>query len=544
MGFGPITRPPQQGGGGAGGPTGDNPDGSKLVATGSQTGRIFFGAFADAPAGSYVLDPNDASALPLDVPGGVLSYALGFKKSDLAFNVRDYGAKGDGVTNDSPAFQAAINAAGAVKGAVLIPVGATYLLNTAVTLVSDITILSLGRYLTSVKAGPGVANAVFLGTSGAAVKNVTLQGFGLDGNFGTAAASLKGVQVTNGSRITCRDLYIHDLGDAGIVYQGLTGISGTPYSRVLDCRIDNTGLNDGQTGFGVTIKDNSPWCIVDRCEMDGIKGGMGVGLNGSAGTGFPTHSTITNNKIRMAPSTTGFEAIGLTAGCDYATIDHNDVFDSQDNGISVSCAHSTCNNNTVDGAWNSGIWSAGNDNVIVGNNIRNVGKQKDGPQYPGINLSGCTNNVVGLNRITDDQTVKTTTFGIKESITAGGHQYFGNRITGTSVSAYSLLSDTSSFLFPNGIGTLVYAATITPDASSSAYKRLVVTDGNAFTITNPSNAFPGAVLTVDITNSSSGAMGTVTWGVKFRFSTPFTAPAAGGRTVYEFVYDGTTWMQK
>src|SRR5690348_18185961 len=53
-------------------------------------------------------------------------------KSGQVFNIKEYGAKGDGVTNDSPAFQAAYNAAIAAGGGMVFipPSSNCYLLST------------------------------------------------------------------------------------------------------------------------------------------------------------------------------------------------------------------------------------------------------------------------------------------------------------------------------------------------------------------------------------------------------------------------------
>jgi Pectate lyase superfamily protein len=62
-------------------------------------------------------------------------------KGGQVFNIKAYGAKGDGVTNDSPAFQAAYNAAVAAGGGIVYvpPTGSSgcYLLNTAINMTGD-----------------------------------------------------------------------------------------------------------------------------------------------------------------------------------------------------------------------------------------------------------------------------------------------------------------------------------------------------------------------------------------------------------------------
>ncbi len=78
------------------------------------------------------------------------------------FNVRTFGAKGDGTTNDSPAFQAAYNAAVAAGGGTVYvpPIGNSncYLLNTAINMTND------GRQVTiEGSSGVGVAQS---GSSG------------------------------------------------------------------------------------------------------------------------------------------------------------------------------------------------------------------------------------------------------------------------------------------------------------------------------------------------------------------------------------------
>src|SRR5262245_41249946 len=107
------------------------------------------------------------------------------------YNVRDFGAKGDGATLDTAAVQAAIDACAADRGGtVLIPAG-DFVIGT-VELTSNVTLqlAAHGRLLASggaeqYKAGngipPGNGNSVLI--SAANAENVTIEGPGtIDGN--------------------------------------------------------------------------------------------------------------------------------------------------------------------------------------------------------------------------------------------------------------------------------------------------------------------------------------------------------------------------
>lgn len=66
--------------------------------------------------------------LPIDLPGAV-------------YNVRDYGAAGDGWTNDSPAIQAAINAAAKAGGGVVYLPAARYAIHSTLRVTSSNTVI-------------------------------------------------------------------------------------------------------------------------------------------------------------------------------------------------------------------------------------------------------------------------------------------------------------------------------------------------------------------------------------------------------------------
>lgn len=90
-----------------------------------------------------------------------------------------------------------------------------------------------------------------------------------------------------------------------------------------------------------------------------------------------------------------------------------------------------------------------------------------------------------------------------------------------------------------------YGTTVAIDCSLTNQFNIGVTNGTAFTISNPVNSFGGNAQRISILvgNFSGVSMGAITWGTAYKLST-WTNPAAGFNRVIEFAWDGTSlWRQ-
>jgi hypothetical protein len=87
-----------------------------------------------------------------------------------------------------------------------------------------------------------------------------------------------------------------------------------------------------------------------------------------------------------------------------------------------------------------------------------------------------------------------------------------------------------------------YGTTIAINASASNNFVIIVTNSTGFTIANPTNS-SSQYISIKITNTSGGAMGTVTWGSNYRLSA-WTNPANTYSRTIDFVYNGAVWVEK
>ena len=352
------------------------------------------------------------------------------------------GAKTDG-SDAAPAINAAI--ASPAKR-IYFPEG-TYTVASPINLnaASGKTLAGAGMRNTTIKPSSTVSTAVLLGTS-SGTTNLTVQDLGIDGAWTAGFPAIKGVQISNGSRITFDNVRVANVAQSGILLQGFGTNGGVSNAVIRGCEITNTGLEDSTTGFGILIQGLSPFASITGNVLTGIKGGMGVGMNGTAGTGWPTNGTIANNRITMAQSATGFEAIGITAGCENTIISGNVVKDSFDNGISVSASYCTVVGNNVDGTWNHGIVASGSGTQVVGNFVRNVARQNTvlgvTAAYGGICLDAASNCIVQGNRIEDNRGTPVMEHGVKLNASAGYNKIGPNSISGWLTSPYFGLSST------------------------------------------------------------------------------------------------------
>lgn len=356
------------------------------------------------------------------------------------------GAKTDG-TDAAPAINAAIASPAKV---VYFPQG-TYTVASSINMnaASGKTLVGSGMTSTTIKPTTGVSTAVFLGTSNG-TRNLTVQDLGIDGAWATGTPALKGVQITNGDRITFDRVRVANFAQSGILMQGFGTNIGVSNAVIRGCEIANTGLEDSTIGFGILIQGLSPFASITDNTLTGIKGGMGIGMNGNSGTGWPTNGAIANNRITMAQSSTAFEAIGITAGCENTIISGNIIKDSFDNGISVSASHCTVIGNNIDGAWNHGIAAYGSGTQVVGNFIRNVARQNTALganlAYGGICLDTASHCIVQGNRIEDNRSTPVMAHGVKLNSSAGHNKIGPNSITGWLTAPYFGLTPTDMVL--------------------------------------------------------------------------------------------------
>lgn len=108
------------------------------------------------------------------------------------YNVYDFGAKGDGVTDDITAITAAINAAGATSGKVWFPYG-TYLISTPITLLSaynSVELMGDGKgSIIQAKAGFTGNALLYWAGGGAGINRLTVRDLRFYGGSGTTSAN-------------------------------------------------------------------------------------------------------------------------------------------------------------------------------------------------------------------------------------------------------------------------------------------------------------------------------------------------------------------
>lgn len=254
--------------------------------TGAYTGKF----------GSASLETG-AQTFPVKFPTKTIDLAW-IKKSEVTY-VTDYGAKGDGVTDDSQAF---INAV-ANRGLIIVPPG-KYRITKPITLQSNTILTGCGG---SVLLIDGAVPAINIWSAGLIYHDVTnIRITNLELTLYPNARSGSGISIVQNyqenvtmqsaiANIYLDHLYIHDINDRGI--------------------------NTFGGGIGSKRKHGYPEIYIDRCILERCKGSI---INSSVIV------KITNCIIRYNKSGGG-EAVSIDNGCIYSVIS-NCTFDQNDGG--------------------------------------------------------------------------------------------------------------------------------------------------------------------------------------------------------------------
>jgi parallel beta-helix repeat protein len=283
-------------------------------------------------------------------------------------SLQDFGAVGDGVTDDTAAIQAAINAC--ANSSLYVVGGGTYL-HTGLNLIAPISIIGDGR--TTLKT-TGTRCFELTGSTidGLILDNLLLENAGTAGGGSDLAAGIFGTSCTiTNSRITNNDLNGFGVGislsgganpitynDAyGGTYttQGKDGRNIVAFNRIYDT-LAPTRIGTGG-GSSIFTQDSGYWEIIgNRCE------------NMQGGILSPTYGVVSNNVIINI-----FDDNGIySSGSVNVAITGNYIEKTFGDGVALNDTQfCTISGNVISAPGNSGIrLQEGNDIQITGNLIR------------------------------------------------------------------------------------------------------------------------------------------------------------------------------
>jgi len=279
--------------------------------------------------------------IPFDLDtGGNSIYNL--KSAMGVVNVKGFGAKGDGVTDDHDAIESAINAVAAAGGGIVYFPKGNYLTSSQITLKSGMSLL-----------GSGKSSKIFTISNGVKI--------------------LYGYNITN---VTIENLWIENnqSDDASCIY--IDGGS-TEHIKILNNWLSKPGLNGG----GVRINDGNDILI----EGNIVWGGVGSNVSSAIMTYLhPTNVIIRGN---ICDGNSNQQSQGIFVPCPYDAIIEGNIcrnfarhgIETYNNEVYGRCVinGNICYNNFWTGIYAQGTSSQ----TIVSNNIcyNNGGASGVGP---------------------------------------------------------------------------------------------------------------------------------------------------------------------
>ena len=383
--------------------------------------------FSEAPPSLSTIEVLGWSvSIGAETTSDLVSYTLGATGSVLttvqaklreSVSVKDFGAVGDGVTDDTAAIQAAIVASENVnfpKGNYLISVSLLLTANTRITADGAILIASAGF-----SAGSYTFKSMITDGEDVAVENVSIDGLVFNGS---SVASIVGVHTLNSANQSFTNLEMYNLnaplllrGDNLVptnllvqhceIYDCVTGISVSGLHRdqilVKDNfvhRIDGSGIAL-QDSVGAEVSGNS--CV--RC---GEVNGNGIFIKGCSDIEVINNFCSQNSILAFSGSGIGINMSGAFTN-QGIVITGNVVERSGDDGIDCYTELLAVNkniiisNNILRSNTNSGInattatGGVQNDFIISNNQIYDNG-------FHGIGLTNCDGFVITDNMLTDN----------------------------------------------------------------------------------------------------------------------------------------------
>lgn len=210
----------------------------------------------------------------------------------VIYNVLDYGATGNGVTDDTTAIQAALTAASAAGGKVVVPAG-TYKVTTTLTLTGNgVTFEGAGRGNTTLVWAGGATAMLTLGAPTVPIYRWQVRGLAL--NDPTSAATY-GAYLDFAREGVMEDVWLHQGFTNTALYLAGTSTDGNWTNRFTRVTVDScagVGTYCGpQTNAVMFVGCNWTSCAGDHVQFGQAQGVKFIGCQfEQAGSGYEIHA--------------------------------------------------------------------------------------------------------------------------------------------------------------------------------------------------------------------------------------------------------------
>ncbi|WP_137771824.1 MULTISPECIES: NosD domain-containing protein [unclassified Microbacterium] len=473
------------------------------------------------------VENDDAIAAYVSTEGSSETQTALDHRFGAVFNVRRYGAVGDGTANDTAAIQAAIDAAAAVRGKVVFAFGGVYSI-TKVLLKTGVTLDVSGATLKA-RSAAGVTALVespaWLGTGH--IEDASIVG----GSFDVNGLIYGAVVLRDADRIRVEGITAFgfpttsatairldwDTNDCRVLNNTITHTLDDPYGTVtsavgISC-VSNT-VDDQSGGQNNTLTFVNPTNLSRGHRISGnrVKGGThGVALVGAA------QCVVTDNVLENF----GHRGILLSPRACDNTISNNNIRDFNSTGIHMA-------------------WGCLR-NSITGNTLRTARSGAEGDGIKG--YFGCSHNTIADNNISG-VTGSATGAAIRFAVGSTGNNISGNTIT-ECLNGIRIQSKLPTPYYqpttpPAVVGTIIAGNTITVSGTGAAGIRLVEVNGIAIQrVSLIGNTVLGGTVGLEIVEATAFAINSLTAiGNSFAPATKVTLPRGAAHFLSMFGNEG------
>jgi hypothetical protein len=342
--------------------------------------RSFFAPFLLAlmtctPAAAQVGALSVQSAAII-ASGGTVGRTVADRAGD-ALDIKDFGAKCDGSTDDTAAFATAF--ALSAPTTIHLPTGTCRISGAPLVATSAVSVVGNGRGVSIIQLAPGATpSGAVLSWSGQS--NVMLRDFTLDLGGASASALIHAVSLTGGSGHLVNDIAIIGAGSSRWLLLALDGISNTVIERsIFSLPVPYTTQNQGinlscstASPTDIRILDN----VLVNTGMDICASSSEINHNDISGWAFGGGITTEQNA-----ASSKFTIIGNSVYNGATTIDENSTDTS---GIENWAQNSLIADNLIWNNGGSGISQGGQQSLVIGNILWGNGQRSDGGGGSGI----------------------------------------------------------------------------------------------------------------------------------------------------------------